>query len=84
MGSSALSFTGTNNNINGVPVIKKSIINVLETTSNNSSQMGGAASLNQTQKIMIPKKGPIKVLKQGKADNDTNLDSNFFTQTAMD
>jgi len=48
MGSSALSFTGTNNNINGVPVIKKSIINVLETTSNNSSQMGGAASLNQT------------------------------------
>ena len=36
---------------------------------------------------MIPKKGPIKVIKDSKKagdDSETNLDSIFFSQSAMD
>jgi len=56
--ASALSFAGSGNttsgNNSGIQIIKKSIINVIEGSNN---------GLNQTQKVMIPKKGPIKVLK---------------------
>ena len=61
----ALPFVGTGALSSGIQVVKKSGINVLETSSNPPSALGvgGGMSLNQTQKIMIPKKGPIKVLK---------------------